>query len=174
MYLRDGSLRELETLVYGYYAGLSTHGLIELVPEMMSHFSTWLYRETEWSTSCGWAAAIVSNVNDASPLDAFFDFVHRYRRLRPVTLRSARLKRSNQPTGKRVVIGMNGRIERPLRVDIVRYAPTRLHFLRLIYRGRKVNDHILMTGDGSFDTSLRFAKIWMANEFQTSDADWRT
>ena len=57
-------------------------------------------------------------------------------------------------------------------VEIVRYAPTRMHFLRFAYRGRKVNDWILMTGNGSYETSLRFAKRWMADEFQTRDADW--
>lgn len=36
MYIGDASLRELETLIYGYYAGLHTHGLIEHVPEMIN------------------------------------------------------------------------------------------------------------------------------------------
>jgi hypothetical protein len=174
MSIRDGSLGELETLVWGYYTGLHNHGLIELVPEMTRHFSTWLYHETGWSTACGWAYAITSNrtdSSDSSPLDEFFGFVDRYRRLRSVT-RSARLGRNNRPTGKRVVIGMAGRMDRPASVDIVRYAPTRLHFLRFNYRGRTVNDSILMTGNGSHDTSLRFAKQWMADEFETRDSDW--
>ena len=57
-------------------------------------------------------------------------------------------------------------------VDIVRYAPTRLHFLRFAYPGRKLNNSILMTGDGSHETSLRFAKQWMADELQTRNKDW--
>ena len=76
MWIVAGSLSELETLVYGYYAGLDNHGLIELVPEMTRHFSTWLSHETGWSTSCGWAHAITSNrtdSTDSSPLDEFFD-----------------------------------------------------------------------------------------------------
>lgn len=172
MYIGDASLRELETLTYGYYAGLQTHGLIEHVPEMTSHFSTWLYTETNWSTSLGWAHAITSHAKRRPALDEFFNRVDRYRKLRPVALRSARLGRRNVPTGKRVVIGMGGRMERPTRVDIVRYMPSRLHFLRFTYPGRKVNDHILMAGTGSHETSLRFAKQWVADELQTTDTDW--
>ncbi len=44
--------------------------------------------------------------------------------------------------------------------------------LRFVYRGRMVNDSILMTGEGSNETSLRFAKQWMADELQTRDDDW--
>ena len=173
MYIVDGSLHELETLLHGYYAGLGTHGLIEHVPEMTNHFSTWLYWQTEWSTSAGWAYAITFNAGARPPLDVFFELVERYRKLRPVTVRSAKLGRQHAPTGRRVTVGIGGRIERPTSVEIVRYAPTRLHFIRFVYRGRKLNNSILMTSGGSHDTSLRFAKQWMADELQTRDEDWR-
>ncbi len=172
MFLRDSSLQELETLVHGYYAALSTHGLIERVPEMTNHFSTWLYCRTKWSMSLGWADAIISNARARPPLEQFFELVDHYRKLRPVTLRSARLGKRNAPTGRRVTIGTDGRIERPMRVDIVRYAPTRLHFLRFFYRGHVRNNSILMRGDGSHETSLGFAKQWMEDELQTRDRDW--
>lgn len=172
MHLREGSLQQLETLVHGYYSGLYNHGLIEHVPEMTHHFSTWLYSETSWSTSRGWAHAITSHARRRPALDEFFAHVERYRELRPVVLRSARLGRRHAPTGKRCVIGMDGRMERPTNVDIVRYMPTRLHFLRFTCQGRKVNGSILMTGTGSHETSLRFAKQWVADELQVSEADW--
>jgi hypothetical protein len=172
MYVRNGSLNDLETLIHGYYAGLHTHGLIELVPEMTGHFSSWLYDQMRWSTSCGWASAIVSNAGKRPPLDVFFEFVDEYRKLRPVVLCSAKLGKQHTPTGRRAVIGMDGRIERPMHVEIVRYAPTRLHFLRFAYRGRKLNNWILVTRDGSHETSLRFAKQWMADELQTRSEDW--
>ena len=69
MYVTDGSLRGLETLIYGYYAALHTHGRIEKVPQMTDHFSTWLSVETGWSMSCGWAHAIIS-CSGRPPLDA--------------------------------------------------------------------------------------------------------
>lgn len=172
MYIGDGALRELETLLYGYYAGLGTHGLIEHVPEMTNHFSTWLYWQTGWSTSVGWAYAITSHARARPPLDLFFEFGDRYRKLRPVTLRSARLSRRNAPTGKRVTVRLDGRLEPPTSVEIVRYAPTRLHFLRFAYGRRKLNDGILTTGNGSHETSLRFAKKRAADAFQTCDGDW--
>lgn len=172
MYIANASLRELQTLVYGYYAGLHTHGLVEPVPEMTNHFSTWLYHQKRWSTASGWASAIISNAGAREPLDVFFELVESYRKLRPVTLRNAKLGKRHTPTGKRVKVGIDGRMEQPISVEIVRYAPTRLHFLRFGYRGRKVNDWILMTGDGSFETSLPYAKQWVADELQTRDEDW--
>jgi hypothetical protein len=139
---------------------------------MTNHFSTWLYEQTGWSTACGWASAIVSNARARSPLDVFFELVDDYRKLRPIILCSAKLGKRHTPTGKRVTIGSEGRMERPTNVHIVRYAPTRLHFLRFTYRGRNINDWILMTGQGSHKTSLRFAKQWLADELQTRDEDW--
>jgi len=173
MYLPDGSLRELETLVHGYYAGLITHGIVEDVPAMTGHFSTWLFLDTGWSTSAGWANAITSHSASRSPLEVFFGLVDRYRKLRPITLRSAKLSKRHAPTGKRVAIGRAGRIERPTSVEIVRYAPTRLHFLRFAYGRRRLDNSILMDGNGSKETSLRFAKRWAADELQTRDDDWK-
>ena len=139
---------------------------------MTNHFSTWLYHETRWSTSETIADAHPDNAGARPPLDVFFELVDRYRKLRPVTLRSAKLGKRHTPTGKRVTVGFDGRIERPVKVEIVRYAPTRLHFLRFAYRGRTLNNWILLTTGGSPETSLRFAKQWMADELQTRDEDW--
>jgi hypothetical protein len=40
-----------------------------------------------------------------------------------------------------------------------------MHFLRFTCGSRKAND-------GFHETSLRFAKRWMADELQTRDEDW--
>ena len=63
-------------------------------------------------------------------------------------------------------------MDRPTHVQIVRYVPTRLHFLRFSYGRRKENAHILMRGTGSHETSVTFAKRWVADELQTRDSDW--
>ncbi len=174
MCLREGvELADLETMVHGYYAGLSVHGLIEDVPQLTSHFRTWLYCKTRWSTSCGWAYAIREHAQGKHPLEVFFKYCDEYRRLVPQTLLTARLSAANAPTGKRVVIGMKGRMERPTQVQIVRYAPTLLHFLRFSYGRRRENSHILMRGTGSHKTSVAFAKRWVADELQTRDSDWK-
>ena len=90
MYIVDESLHDLENLLYGYYAGLGMHGVVENVPQMTYHFLDWLYWRTSWSTSRGWANAITNNARKRRPLDVFFELVDRYRELRPVTLRSVR------------------------------------------------------------------------------------
>ena len=46
-------LRELEALIHRYYGSLRAHGLIEPVPQMANHFSTWLYCQTQWSNFNG-------------------------------------------------------------------------------------------------------------------------
>ena len=43
MYLRDTSLTELESLIWGYYFALGVHGITELVPSMDRHFLHWLH-----------------------------------------------------------------------------------------------------------------------------------
>jgi hypothetical protein len=64
-------------------------------------------------------------------------------------------------------------MKRPTRVDIVRYSPTRLHFLRFWYGRHGQNASILMRGTGSHETSLAFAERWVADEFQTRSSDWK-
>jgi len=170
----DYPLLALEFLVRGYYSALDNHGLVEPAPEMMSHFSTWLACRTRWSLCCGWAHAITSHAKGRDTLLMFFEFVDRYRTLVPETLCRATLGPQNAPTGKRIVIGFKGRIKRPGRIEIVRYATTQFYFLRFVYGRRTTNDGILMDGDGSHKTSLSFAKLWVADEFQVGARDWET
>jgi hypothetical protein len=60
MYVGEESrpIRQLECLVHGYYTALRMHKLVESVPAMSDHFSTWLRRRTGWSLAYGWGAAI--------------------------------------------------------------------------------------------------------------------
>ena len=64
MYLGTGSLKELESLIWGYCSGLSVHGIVETVPMMTRHFTTWLERRTKWSCCRGWSAAIEERFPD--------------------------------------------------------------------------------------------------------------
>jgi hypothetical protein len=86
LYLGDGSLKDPEFLLSGYYTALATHGVVEAVPDMNWHFLSWLYYRTGWACSRGWAYAINSRHPGGSALDAFFQLVEEYRRLRPVRL----------------------------------------------------------------------------------------
>jgi hypothetical protein len=173
MYLRNSSLRDLETLVWGYYAGLRVHGLIEPVPRMDRHFLTWLHCRTGLSCSLGWATAIEQRHPQADKaLAAFFALVDEYRRLKPTGLSTVRLGAGHKPTGKRVRIGYDGLIDKPRRVDIIRYHPERFHFLRFYYPGRVEDEDLLMTGTGEYRTTVRYAKEWVRDEFQVEFAAW--
>ncbi|MGC4093240.1 MAG: hypothetical protein QM756_36195 [Polyangiaceae bacterium] len=165
-------LDDLQTLVRGYIAALSVHGLVEGVPSM-SHFSTWLHHKTRWSTSCGWADAIATHSNHDSALATFFELIAEFRKLRPRTLSIARLSEHHRPNGVREKIGFDGRIDRPDRVDVVQYAPSSLHFLRFHYGQRLVDQHLLYTSDGSHSTNIDFAKRWVLDEFSLQLGDWQ-
>jgi hypothetical protein len=173
MYLGTGSLKELESLVHGYYTGLSVHGIVETVPMMTGHFMTWLNCHTMWSCSCGWAAAIEQSYPDRDKaLAKFFEFVDEYRKLKPVVLRTVRLAARHEPTGNRVRIGCNTLMKKPRRVDVIRYQPEPLYFLRFHYPNRVVNGELLMTNAGQYETSLHFAKQWARDELKIEFAAW--
>lgn len=170
-------LEQLETMVCGYYSALNQLGIVEPAPEMQMHFSSWLrLTRNDWSLSRGWAHAISKNSRNEEPWDVFFGLVDAYRVHAPRTLFRARISRKNVPTGKRCVIGMNGRMDRPDAVEIVRYIGTRLHFLRFRYGRRLVNDHILFDGDSRNRiheaTSVTFAKRWAADELLVTKDSW--
>ncbi len=173
MYLGNSSLCELETLVQGYCAALGVHGIIEPVPHMNRHFLTWLHYRTRWSCCLGWAAAIEQRHPEPDKaLAAFFALVDEYRKLRPTSLCTVRLAARHNPTGKLVRIGFDGLMDKPRRVDVVRYRPEPLHFLRFHYRDRVVDWDLFMTGAGEYATTVRYAKAWMRDEFQVEFAAW--
>lgn len=147
-------LSELEMFLYGYYAALGVHGIVESVPEMTNHFSTWLYSTRGWSGSYGWAAAIRSHARKRDELELFFELVEAYRTLIPTTVCTGK---PGRPSSVNKAL-QQSITEQPTRIEIVRYKPTRLHFLRLWRRNRANNDWILMTGKGSHETNLAFAK----------------
>src|SRR5262245_19392257 len=75
MYLGSLSLRDLETLIHGYYHGLGVHGIVEPVPSMQGHFMMWLKRRTGWDCCKGWAYAIDQHYAEPkAALAAFFEF----------------------------------------------------------------------------------------------------
>lgn len=172
MWVRNNSLRELENMVWGYTECLSMHNIWEDVPQMTTHFLDWLRYRTGWDTCCGWADAIERNSSPGpDALSAFFKFVDEYRRLRPVTLCTVKLGANNTPTGKRIITGPNGRMERPSRVDIVRYSPKPFHFFRFYYKDR-VEKSWLLSRNWKIVTTVRFAKQWVQDEFQVNPKLW--
>src|SRR5262245_9420249 len=87
----------IQTLLCGYYAALSVHGIVEPVPAMTHHFSSWLRLRTSWPMACGWAVAITDHCEGDRALPRFFDFVDEYRKLVPMTLATTKLNERHEP-----------------------------------------------------------------------------
>jgi hypothetical protein len=142
---------------------------------MNRHFGSWLcYRHGIGGCALGWATAIERRHPQVEKaLAVFFKFVDEYRRLRLTPICTVRLGRKRQPTGKRVRYGLDGLMEKPCRVDVIRYRPEPLHFLRFHYPDRVEDDDILKTGTGDYATTVRFAKEWVRDELQVEFRVWR-
>ena len=158
----------------GYYAALGVHGIVESVPHMTRHFSFWLNFTKGWSTCQGWAAAFERMHTDAEQaLASFFAHVDQYRKLKLTGICTVRLDAEHNPTGKRYRIGVDGLMEKPLRVDVIRYRPEPLHFLRFHFRAGVVDEGLLMTRNGDYKTSLSTAKRWVCDELQVPFHAWQ-
>jgi hypothetical protein len=86
MWVRNGSLQELETMLFGYSVALDVHQ----VPEQFElrggggPFADWLRETRGWSLEYGWAACIETHAGSQPPLELFFSPLDEYRaRSRP-------------------------------------------------------------------------------------------
>jgi len=165
---------DLEPMIDGYYKGIAMHGIHEDVPRMTrSQFGIWLYHTTKWSTCAGWAYAFEHNTkSEEEAFETFFDFVDQYRELKPIVRAKLKLKPHHQPTGKRVTIGLNGKMDRPDEIHIVNYAPTRLYHFRYFYSDRIVDDWLDHTRTGSHGSGLKAKYEWAKDEFGIEPDEW--
>lgn len=174
MFVRDGSLRDLESQVRGYRTALSQHGIDEGVPQLGRHFSTWLRRRTGWSQSAGWAYAIEVNCPaDSTPLEQFFVLADAYRRLTPVAIARVDLAPRHRPTGTRYKVGFETLMPPPVRIEVIEYQPDDLVFLRHFYPDHYVDDDIVVVRGTLQLGALEDAKRWVADEFQVEDSLWQ-
>ena len=170
MYLGDRGLAALELLLHGYDAALEVHDLVEDVPAL-GHFASWLGWRTKWSMSQGWARAISAEVEgDGEQLRYFFARIGEFRVLSPKVVASVNLDDRHQPTGRQVVIGADGRLPRPDRVDVVRYVDSPLHFLAFHHGAHVESQGLLRVQRGEshrdVETTLQDAVDWLASEFR--------
>lgn len=114
--------------------------------------------------SCGWADAIRREVEPDAQTDSFFGFLEEFRALRPSMVASVILGDHHIATGKRVVIGMDGRMPRPEQAVVIEYAPEGLQFLRFTYPERLETQRVLMSD----------ARQWMEDEFGVQPHEWIT
>ncbi|MER5571782.1 barstar family protein [Streptomyces goshikiensis] len=82
MWLPDGSLLHLQSILIGYQAALGVHSIGEpfgFWPD--GHFTQWLREHHGISSSLGWAAEIERNTpDDSTPVEEFFRLLGDYRR----------------------------------------------------------------------------------------------
>tara|TARA_B100001989_G_scaffold252091_1_gene233080 strand:- start:6762 stop:7364 length:603 start_codon:yes stop_codon:yes gene_type:complete len=169
------SLGDLECTISGYYTALQMKKIVENVPPLTEHFRTWLRYKTGWSMSCGWAYAIEENIQGReNQRKTFFYKVAEYQQLIPIIICSVSLLEHHVPTGKRIIIGTNGRMNKPQKIDIMSYQTSLFHFLRFHYEDSMVDSDILMKTDGTHDTTIEFAKLWVKGEFQVKDQEWNS
>ena len=173
-YMREESLTELSTLVWGYYDGLRAHAIVEDVPQMLRHFTNWLESQTGWHECWHWPQLIEKRYPDKKKSwEVFFGFVDKYRRLRSTRVCTVELAERHQRTGKRVSYGSGELLERPVRVDVIRYQPSPIHFLRFYYPDRVEDDDVLRMKAFKFAT-LRHAKEWVREELLVEYGAWMT
>lgn len=81
MWLPDGSLQHLQSVLIGYRVALGVHSIDETFifwPE--EDFTCWLREQNGISGSLGWAAAIERRTPaDSTPIDEFFRLLAQYR-----------------------------------------------------------------------------------------------
>ncbi|MGI5171439.1 hypothetical protein ACQEU3_44530 [Spirillospora sp. CA-253888] len=84
MFVRHGSLSELETLLAGYSIALVVHGIDE--PQVFTAnglFAHWLAQEFGWPMVLGWAVAIEARAGQEPALEVFFRLVDDFRPIAP-------------------------------------------------------------------------------------------
>lgn len=81
MWMRDGSLLELESILFGYSIALQVHSVpeeFELSPT--GSFARWLRAKHGWGMTLGWASAIEQHLRDGeTAVEAFFRLLDDYR-----------------------------------------------------------------------------------------------
>jgi hypothetical protein len=85
MWVRQRSVQELSTMLFGYSLALQVHNTPEPVDFQgaSSPFAQWLCETRGWSMALGWATAIEANAQGGTPLELFFSLLDEYR-TRPV------------------------------------------------------------------------------------------
>ncbi|MFJ8913551.1 hypothetical protein [Amycolatopsis sp. NPDC102389] len=80
MWLRQRSLRDLQSILFGYGVALDVHGLdekFEMGP--VGPFAQWIEARFGWPMALGWAVAIEKHADGEEPLEAFFRLLDEYR-----------------------------------------------------------------------------------------------
>lgn len=173
MYVRaESAADDLEHLLWGYETALHVHGVDEDTPRFGRTFLAWVRLRRDWVMSMGWAHAVSREAKKRqTPLELFFELVDEYRQLSVRVVAKARLRKHNKATGAVGTDGLGRARPPPREIEIVQYAPEPLFLLR--YRYASGVDENVMYDDGSYATSVAFAKRHALLEFGIEASQWR-
>ena len=172
------TLRELESIIFGYYVALECHGIVETVPSMGKHFRQWLHFRNDWSEASSWPAEFERRFDSVDEqFREFFRHVAIYSDLKPSAHCAAQLLERHSPTGNGPRHFNGGREvfpPRPDKIIIMQYSPDPLYFLRMHY-GTTITYHTILedTQAMTYATSLQYAKDRVAHEFGVPQSDWK-
>jgi len=133
MFIPENSIMSLINNLNGYETCLKLHGIIEEEVPNFTHFTQWLGKRFEhWiHLSYGWAYAIKENIEDTEdPLSTFFSLISDFRKLHPEIITSLSLNEEQKRTIKEI--------------QIIKYNPKDLYFLRIYYDGKHIDDKALL------------------------------
>ena len=172
-FITDRELKQIESIILGYGKALVNHGIKESVPDMLQHFSEWIFYRCGWSTSRGWVNAIQDNKRKEDGLSLFFQLVDEFRQLKPEVVCYAHVdfpaKRDENIRPQYISIF----VDKPEKLSIVRYYPKEFLFLRY-HRGDDTFDGPLASKNGSFQDTL-FSERKSAEEmYQIREEEWVT
>jgi hypothetical protein len=79
-WLRQGSVRHLQSMMLGYHMALSVDQIDEpFAFSPVGPFAEWLRERNSWSMNCAWAAAIERHAGGEAPVDVFFRLLDEFR-----------------------------------------------------------------------------------------------
>ena len=135
MFIPDKSIKSLSTYLAGYESCLELHSIDEKGVPLFKHFGEWLKKKFNWNLLYGWAQAITENIeNQQDPLKKFYSLVNEFRILQPEVVSTIK-----SPLNQKRITIIQGKkdenlIFSPKKIQIIRYIPENLFFLRCFIR----------------------------------------
>jgi hypothetical protein len=123
---------KIDLLLHGYEFALHFKGIVEAGIPTWGHFPGWYDLRIRKGSSVWSHKFVQSNPHLAvsESLEKFFEFVERYRRLRPVLVASVSLASHHSIFDQGCGFGDGSRRPAPRRIEVFRYSPDNLFFYR--------------------------------------------
>jgi len=134
MFIPDKSIKSLSTYLAGYESCLELHSISEKGVPLFKHFGGWLKINFDWNLSYGWAHAITENIDkQQDPFQKFYLLVNEFRKLQPEVVSTIKSPLNQKPITIIQEKKDENLIPSPKKIQIIRYIPENLFFLRFLY-----------------------------------------